>query len=78
MKAILIVDIEDTNLNECEISYVIQDRNGTVLGADTGEKLKPLPNKKEPYITSYSKGEIYAEDIGYNKAIDEILGDSEQ
>ncbi len=52
MKAILVVDIDRTDLKDCRISYVIQDRNKTVLDADTGVKLKPAP-REDVYIKRY-------------------------
>ena len=76
MKAILVVDIEETNLNECEISYVIQDKNGTALDADTGGKLKPMPSRMkvdyDTIVTCEVTEKVVA--MGWNACIDEILG----
>ena len=72
MKAILVINLnEDVKLDDLEISYVIQDKFGTVVEAEVdGVKLKPIPEEDDEIcIKSYL--------LGFNACLYELSGEEE-
>lgn len=79
MKAILVIDLnDDVNLEDVEISYVIQDKYGMPVKAEVdGCPLKPMPQPREMTNADSSNPWIDENAIGFNECLAEILGEEE-
>ena len=82
MKAILVIEIPQHLLNSdkyyAEVNIKPQDRSRNWYEKTVEAELKPLPQKKDENVklNSWELTGIYnAESRGYNKCIDEILGE---
>ena len=93
MKAILLIDIPDdvydcyqnwsvTSNDEIELRYEEDGSLMHFMNLGMNLELKPMPEKKElnefKYRMLVNGEQIFSEDIGYNKCIDEILGDNNE
>ena len=80
-KAILVVDIDDMyNIDDLKINYLIS-KNGKIVKMGDRTNLKPMPTRKlalfDPNHCDMEKEiKIIDEINGYNKCIDEILGET--
>lgn len=86
MKAILIVDIPEEFENrepyfvEGTLFYHIDNNPYTnyCYAFNIGKtKLKPLPQKKRENYILFDEEVVWEKAVGYNKCIDEILGEQE-
>ena len=80
MKAFLVVDIpDDLMVEECDIDYQVyysnENADSFLVEESTAMTLKPLPEKKECDMWRGLSRDIEA--LGYNKCLDEILGETE-
>lgn len=86
-KAILVIDTDDDTFAKIETGKIFVKRIYCCneKGKPTGElsshnvmaKIKPLPQKKQVKKEPNGINITYAEDVGYNACIDEILGEEE-
>lgn len=81
MKAILVIDVnDDTNFDEAKADITMQEDGYGLLLGNVSKKwyenvlLKPMPKKKD---FTFKPNEDGAFKLGYNKCIDEILGEEE-
>ena len=78
MKAIALIELpDDTDLNDVEIRYAVQDLYGMPIVAEVeGKKLRPMPEQycisNNPEMTST---DMYF--LGWNKCIKKIMGETE-
>ena len=82
MKAILVIDMPN-NCEECKIIYLQGHGESSICDSGDWSKrpswcpLRPLPHKKntDMRLSAMDEWLEYSERIGYNKCIDEILGE---
>ena len=84
MKAILVIDIGDEEIEDLAINYLLyRSSEGMVIDGDMGAVLKPMPTKKEhseednPYSDNYEDEYEYQYREGYNTCLREITGETE-
>lgn len=83
MKAILVVNLpEDVFIDDCRIEFRVIENVMNMCVEDGVKRLRPMPQKKEAKGDFYKQREIVTGlndlidfDKGYNKCIDEILGE---
>ena len=78
MKAILVIDIpDDVFIDDCRIEFRVIENVMEMCVADGVKRLKPMPKRKEYQAIGNDYAVIKTVDYGYNKCLDEILGDKE-
>ena len=78
MKAILVIDIEkDVDIKTLRANFEVcgDIRIKPYYQFRKGVELKPMPQKIEENYRLFGEDIVWQKAIGYNKCIDEILGD---
>ena len=82
MKAILVIDVDNIDIENTQATYIeLQHNNTTIQMALLNHWLKPMPQKKNLGEEIFSNNNFtieYASRSGYNNCIDEILGEEDE
>lgn len=84
MKAVLVIDMPDEDLRDYYANIEIFKDGVLRFSSDDlaypyrlKQRFKPLPQKKKIKKDEYGNEIMFAEDVGYNKCLDDILGDND-
>ena len=85
MKAILVIDIDDEEIEDLGVNYLLyRASDGKVINGDMGAILKPMPSKRETIVHWKSIGgedipthEVSEYDKGWNDCVDFLEGEEE-
>lgn len=86
MKAILVIDIGDEEIEDLAINYLLyRSSEGMVIDGDMGAVLKPMPMKKASLEKWFAEGGTYLYtynpndyDKGWNDCVDFLEGEENE